>query len=172
VSIRYFIVCLFSTNDNRSSQQCVRHLIHVFMARAHHIGHGCNVLRITFDATGTLFRPKASIGSIYLRHYNAVIGSSFSESSEEIIAANFRKAFQKHIQLSPNFGRTDRHGRSSAHEWWSNVIFDSFPPEMQAQLHENPRQTMELLQTLYEYYAQGNAWEVTYIALFYDISYS
>lgn len=72
-------------------------------------------LIITFDAFGTLFRPREPIAVSYARIARECGLSGFSDAQ---INKRFRSAFKQESWNNPNYGKERRIG---APQWWSNV---------------------------------------------------
>ncbi|KAF0692913.1 Aste57867_16061 [Aphanomyces stellatus] len=118
------------------------------------------IQRITLDATGTLFRPRRTIGDVYMEHFRATMpsmGSFLVDDDAAISSKAFGHAFKKHMEASPNFGAATA---LSAKGWWGRVIVDTFPDEMKRHMLAHPTQTETLVDALYAHYARGHAWEV------------
>jgi hypothetical protein len=72
-------------------------------------------LVLTFDAFGTLFTPRESIGKSYA---NVARSYGLLGFTDDQIANNFRDAFKKEQDKAPNYGKQVGMGAS---QWWSNV---------------------------------------------------
>ncbi|KAG9405910.1 Haloacid dehalogenase-like hydrolase domain-containing protein 3 [Aphanomyces cochlioides] len=117
------------------------------------------IRHVTLDATGTLFRLKRPISSVYVDYFRAVMPAMASPIPDQAISIKaFGKAFKTRMVESPNFGRDGNH--STASRWWGRVITETFPPHMQVHLQRHPKHAEELMSALYSYYADGDAWEV------------
>ncbi|QDS75367.1 hypothetical protein FKW77_002379 [Venturia effusa] len=79
-------------------------------------------LLLTFDAFGTLYKPRTSIPAEYVK-----IAKTYGIQGidEQELAVSFRKAFKSTSKQFPNYGKNAKLGLS---EWWTHVIRGSFEP--------------------------------------------
>jgi len=75
----------------------------------------CRRLLLTFDAFGTLFQPRETIGKSYADLARKHGLSGFSENQ---IDSSFRNAFKQVAKHAPNYGKQIGMGTS---QWWTNV---------------------------------------------------
>ncbi|ETW01108.1 hypothetical protein H310_06723 [Aphanomyces invadans] len=114
---------------------------------------------VTLDATGTLFRPRNCVASVYMDHFLAIMPPLIRPVSEDAVSIKaFGQAFKTHLAASPNFGMDGQ--SETAKPWWGRVIFDTFPADMQTHMKAHPEPATQLIDALYTYYACGDAWEV------------
>lgn len=122
---------------------------------------------LTFDATGTLIRPRERIGHTYVDYWKRVTKNSLSSDSQERaethINCHFPHVFNKWAIKAPNFGRDSicrNHETSavaeSSYSWWKNIILEVFPPV----LHVPIEYEKSLTSALFTHYSKGDAWTV------------
>ncbi|DAZ93694.1 TPA: hypothetical protein N0F65_009245 [Lagenidium giganteum] len=118
---------------------------------------------VTLDATGTLLRPRQSIGKVYIDHYQRLAPQLLPEDTrqrhEQTVTTRFVAAVRAQSQRAGNFGRPwQLKDASTALDWWTRVILDSLPPECLDGLGAAAHVT--LAHSLYAYYATADAWAV------------
>lgn len=93
--------------------------------KAKESGRRFNIV-ITFDAFGTLIRPRPSVAEQYLdaAKNSGLVVNHIDPSS---LFASFKKSFEQLDALYPNFGSyADR--RIPCKEWWDRVVWTTFAP--------------------------------------------
>ena len=89
---------------------------------------------VTFDCTGTLFEPTASIGTLYGRAIvdaaNAVGAPCGTWADADVLAPAldraFGEAYTEQMGVAPCFGARDPRYVSSSREWWRAVVESTF----------------------------------------------
>lgn len=118
---------------------------------------------VTLDATGTLFRPRESIGRTYVHGWEQVarekLPSERRDAAEKAINARFPAAFRSLSASDPNFGAGS--DSTSAFPWWKRLVLDVvndrdvFPSAPLPRELEDP-----FARALYEQFASAGAWKV------------
>ena len=107
---------------------------------------------IFFDAVGTLFRVRGSVGKIYSRHasYFGFVPTRNDISYSQIDRA-FSKAFQEVQTVSPLVAMIDLRAQK---EWWYNVVRRTFAP-----LGHFP-EIESFFESVYDLFGTAAAWEL------------
>jgi putative hydrolase of the HAD superfamily len=120
---------------------------------------------LTLDVTGTLLRPRQSIGKIYLLNWEIVTDKKLPipvfEAGEKKISHDFPLIFSALSKNYPNFGRDSlrrKDDKDTAFTWWSELIIRVMPKEATGTIDKKNRDL--LTHSLYQYYAKADAWEV------------
>ncbi|KAL7276626.1 hypothetical protein RUND412_000362 [Rhizina undulata] len=79
-------------------------------------------LVLTFDAFGTLFKPKSPIATQYAEVARDL---GLRDIKEEDVKISFKKAFLEASKKYPNYGKTVG---MRPDEWWTNIIKSTFTP--------------------------------------------
>uniref|UniRef100_K3WJM3 Uncharacterized protein n=1 Tax=Globisporangium ultimum (strain ATCC 200006 / CBS 805.95 / DAOM BR144) TaxID=431595 RepID=K3WJM3_GLOUD len=121
---------------------------------------------VTLDATGTLIRPRQSIGCTYVDHFQQItrhaLSSERRERAEEHVNHRFPIVFSALSAAKPNFGkRTVVAGRgapATALSWWDELVLDVLPSELVREIPDNA--AYQFTCDVYAHYASGGAWHV------------
>jgi putative hydrolase of the HAD superfamily len=107
----------------------------------------------TFDATGTLFRPRNSIGVIYYyaaQKYRLPV----QEFHIEKLDTAFNNLYQRFDSEMPNFGLS---ANISSKEWWKRLVNATF---REAQVIPPDGNVDMLFEQLFEDFTKAEMWEV------------
>ncbi|KAF1313393.1 Ubiquitin-specific protease, partial [Globisporangium splendens] len=121
---------------------------------------------VALDATGTLIRPRVSIGRTYVDHFQQIaryaLSSERRERAEEHVNRHFPIAFSALSAAKPNFGKhtvVARHDTpATAFSWWSELILDVLPSELVREMPDDVAH--QFTSNVYAHYASGEAWHV------------
>ncbi|KAI4286180.1 MAG: hypothetical protein L6R38_000076 [Xanthoria sp. 2 TBL-2021] len=133
-------------------------------------------LVLTFDAFGTLFEPRQSIGQQYA---DAARTHGLTGLTNQHVEASFRKAFQSSTKDYPNYGKA---AGMDPRQWWANVIHSTFsafltngttvPDELVASLFRrfSSREGYRLYDDVMPFFKQLHDWRSTASASRSDLS--